>query len=122
VVALTPFQIICAGVFGFTVYGMAGLRTSWQAILKNGLLNTLMYLIACQVRVRALAGLAAGDDEGREAAARHPHPLVPSTRPARPQSTHPPRPSISTNLANHRPPPRSSTAAPSSRPTRTWPS
>jgi len=28
---------------------MAGLRHDWQAILKNGLLNTLMYLIACQV-------------------------------------------------------------------------
>ena len=36
-------------VFGYTVYGMAGLRPGAEAVLKAGLINTLMYLIASQV-------------------------------------------------------------------------
>ena len=48
-VAITPFQIVSALVFGLTVYGMSGLRHGAAAVLKNGLVNTLMYLIASQV-------------------------------------------------------------------------
>ena len=47
--AITPFQIVSALVFGYTVYGMAGLRPGAEAVLKAGLINTLMYLIASQV-------------------------------------------------------------------------
>mgnify|MGYP001811104728 CR=1 FL=1 len=47
--AITPFQIVSACVFGFTVYGMGGLRHGYEPVLKNGLINTLMYLIASQV-------------------------------------------------------------------------
>jgi hypothetical protein len=45
-----PFQIVCALVFDFTVYGMAGLRAGDGAMWKNGTLLTLLYLIATQVR------------------------------------------------------------------------
>jgi hypothetical protein len=40
---------VSACVFGFTVYGMGGLRPGYEAILKNGLISTLMYLISSQV-------------------------------------------------------------------------
>lgn len=49
VCAITPFQVVSALVFGFTVYGMAGLRPGAAAVLKNGAVGTLMYLIASQV-------------------------------------------------------------------------
>ena len=35
--------------YGFVAYGMAGLRPGAAHIFKNGLVNTLMYLIASQV-------------------------------------------------------------------------
>jgi hypothetical protein len=44
-----PFQIVCALVFDFTMYGMAGLRTGDGAMWKNGTLMTLLYLVAVQV-------------------------------------------------------------------------
>jgi hypothetical protein len=50
VVATTPFQIISALVFCFTVYGMAGLRPGVRYILENGTISTLLSLIAVQVR------------------------------------------------------------------------
>ncbi|KAF6255774.1 hypothetical protein COO60DRAFT_1533203, partial [Scenedesmus sp. NREL 46B-D3] len=49
VVATTPFQIISALVFCFTVYGMAGLRPGARYILENGTTSTLLSLIAVQV-------------------------------------------------------------------------
>jgi hypothetical protein len=47
--AITPFQIISALAFGFTVYGMGGLRPGAQAVFRSGFINTMMYLIASQV-------------------------------------------------------------------------
>lgn len=58
--AITPFQIISACVFGFTVYGMAGLRSGAGSVLKAGLINTLMYLIASQVGAPACSGRGGG--------------------------------------------------------------
>jgi hypothetical protein len=55
--AITPFQIVVACVFGFIVYGMAGLRPGYEAILKSGLISTLMYLIASQARGTARSAL-----------------------------------------------------------------
>ena len=49
VAATTPFQIISALVFCFTVYGMAGLRPGAQFIWENGIISTLLSLIAVQV-------------------------------------------------------------------------
>jgi hypothetical protein len=49
VAATTPFQIISALVFCFTVYGMAGLRPGTRFILENGVTSTLLSLIAVQV-------------------------------------------------------------------------
>lgn len=51
VAATTPFQIISALVFCFTVYGMAGLRPGTQFIVENGVTSTLLSLIAVQVRL-----------------------------------------------------------------------
>jgi hypothetical protein len=48
--AITPFQIVTAITYGFIVYGMAGLRHGAAHIFKNGLVNTLIHLIASQVR------------------------------------------------------------------------
>lgn len=48
--ATTPFQIISSLVFTWVVYGMAGLRNDWEAILSNGCVSTLLSLIAVQVR------------------------------------------------------------------------
>ena len=48
--AITPFQIVSALVFGWTVYGMAGLRQGAEPVFRSGLINTLMYLVASQVR------------------------------------------------------------------------
>ncbi|KAI8468849.1 MAG: P-loop containing nucleoside triphosphate hydrolase protein [Monoraphidium minutum] len=59
--AITPFQIVSACVFGFTVYGMGGLRHGAEPVLKNGLINTLMYLIASQV-LHACAVIAPNQD------------------------------------------------------------
>jgi hypothetical protein len=50
VAATTPFQIISSLVFTWVVYGMAGLRNDWEAILSNGCVSTLLSLIAVQVR------------------------------------------------------------------------
>lgn len=50
VAATTPFQIISALVFCFTVYGMAGLRPGARFIWENGIVSTLLSLIAVQVR------------------------------------------------------------------------
>jgi hypothetical protein len=52
VMAITPFQIVSALVFCFTVYGMTGLRPGWQYILQNGTISTLLLLISVQVRGR----------------------------------------------------------------------
>jgi hypothetical protein len=49
VAATTPFQIVSALVFCFTVYGMAGLRPGTRFILENGVVSTLLSLIAVQV-------------------------------------------------------------------------
>uniref|UniRef100_A0A383VRM2 ABC transporter domain-containing protein n=1 Tax=Tetradesmus obliquus TaxID=3088 RepID=A0A383VRM2_TETOB len=49
VVAITPFQIVSALVFCFTVYGMTGLRPGWEYILQNGTISTLLLLISVQV-------------------------------------------------------------------------
>ncbi len=49
VVATTPFQIISALVFCLTVYGMAGLRPGVRYVLENGVISTLLCLIAVQV-------------------------------------------------------------------------
>ncbi|KAI8464872.1 MAG: P-loop containing nucleoside triphosphate hydrolase protein [Monoraphidium minutum] len=59
--AITPFQIVSALAFGFTAYGMAGLRPGYQHILKNGVINTLMSLIASQV-LHACAVFAPNQD------------------------------------------------------------
>ncbi|KIZ04851.1 hypothetical protein MNEG_3112 [Monoraphidium neglectum] len=61
ITAITPFQIISALVFGFIVYGMAGLRHGAVPILKSGLINTLMFLIASQV-LHACAVFAPNQD------------------------------------------------------------
>jgi hypothetical protein len=64
VMAITPFQIVSALVFCFTVYGMTGLRPGWQYILQNGTVSTLLLLISVQVRVVTYWGvtrLVAGD-------------------------------------------------------------
>ena len=50
--ATLPFQIICALVFSFTLYGMANLKRSGVVLLEHGILVTLLYLIAVQVRHR----------------------------------------------------------------------
>jgi len=55
VAATTPFQIISALVFCFTVYGMAGLRPGPQFIWENGIISTLLSLIAVQVSKRTRA-------------------------------------------------------------------
>jgi hypothetical protein len=49
VAAMTPFQIVCALVYGLTAYGMAGLHHGAVPVLKRSVLDTLMYLIASQV-------------------------------------------------------------------------
>lgn len=49
VAATTPFQMISALVFCFTVYGMAGLRPGMQYIWQNGAISTLLSLISVQV-------------------------------------------------------------------------
>ncbi|GBF96283.1 ABC transporter G family [Raphidocelis subcapitata] len=61
IAAITPFQIICACVFGLTVYGMAGLRHGAEATARMGLICTLMYLIAAQV-LHACAIVAPNQD------------------------------------------------------------
>lgn len=45
----TPFQIICALCFAWTLYGMAGMRHGGTAIAKWGAIVTLVYLISVQV-------------------------------------------------------------------------
>lgn len=49
VLAITPFQVISALVFCFTVYGMTGLRPGARYILENGVISALLQLIAVQV-------------------------------------------------------------------------
>eukprot|EP00879_Flechtneria_rotunda_P017044 GHRR01017850.1.p1 GENE.GHRR01017850.1~~GHRR01017850.1.p1 ORF type:complete len:820 (+),score=223.92 GHRR01017850.1:95-2554(+) len=49
VAATTPFQVITALVFTFIVYGMAGLRDGGQFIWQNGVISTMLSLIAVQV-------------------------------------------------------------------------
>jgi len=49
VTATLPFQIICALVFDWTVYGMAGLRFIPATIFKHAVLVNILYLIAVQV-------------------------------------------------------------------------
>ncbi len=44
-----PFQVLSALIFTFTVYGMAGLRPGLIHIVKNGIVTSLLYLIAVQV-------------------------------------------------------------------------
>jgi len=44
-----PFQILSALIFTFTVYGMAGLRPGILYIVKNGIVASLLYIIAVQV-------------------------------------------------------------------------
>eukprot|EP00878_Enallax_costatus_P025554 GHUV01027345.1.p1 GENE.GHUV01027345.1~~GHUV01027345.1.p1 ORF type:complete len:235 (+),score=74.79 GHUV01027345.1:1-705(+) len=51
VLAITPFQVISALVFCFTVYGMTGLRPGARFILENGTISALLQLIAVQVCV-----------------------------------------------------------------------
>jgi hypothetical protein len=51
VAAITPFQIISALVFCFTIYGMTGLRPGAQFIMENSAISTLLLLIAVQVGV-----------------------------------------------------------------------
>jgi hypothetical protein len=48
--AISPFQIVSALVFCFTIYGMTGLRPGWQYILQNGTVSTLLLMISVQVR------------------------------------------------------------------------
>lgn len=48
-VATLPFQLVSSFVFTFVLYGMAGLRNTPQAIFANGVLTTMMSLIAVQV-------------------------------------------------------------------------
>ena len=50
VTATLPFQVLSALIFTFTVYGMAGLRPGINYIVKNGIVCSLMYLVAVQVR------------------------------------------------------------------------
>lgn len=45
----TPFQIICALCFAWTLYGMAGMRHGGEYIGKWGCIVTLVYLISVQV-------------------------------------------------------------------------
>jgi hypothetical protein len=45
----TPFQIICALCFAWTLYGMAGMRHGGEFIAKWGCVVTLVYLISVQV-------------------------------------------------------------------------
>ena len=59
--AITPFHIVTACAYGLTVYGMAGLRHGASHILKNGVVNTLMHLIASQV-LHASAVIAPNQD------------------------------------------------------------
>ena len=47
--AITPFQIVSALTFNYTVYGLSGLRHGATPVLENGLISTLVYLIASQV-------------------------------------------------------------------------
>lgn len=47
-----PFHILCALIFTYTVYGMAGLRPGAVYIARSGVISSLMYLIAVQVRGR----------------------------------------------------------------------
>jgi hypothetical protein len=61
-VATLPFQVICSLVFSFTAYGMANLKRSGVVLIEHGVLVTLLYLIAVQVRqlrppLRMLAGV-----------------------------------------------------------------
>ena len=46
-----PFQVLSALIFTYTVYGMAGLRPGLVHILQNGVVASLMYLIAVQVGI-----------------------------------------------------------------------
>ena len=48
--AILPFAILNVLVFSYTLYGMAGLRYNAMAAVGNGILSTLLYLIAAQVR------------------------------------------------------------------------
>eukprot|EP00877_Chromochloris_zofingiensis_P013185 jgi/Chrzof1/811/Cz01g29200.t1 len=47
--AILPFAILNVLVYAYTLYGMAGLRNQAAAIVFNGLLSILLYLIAAQV-------------------------------------------------------------------------
>jgi len=47
--AILPFAILNVLVFSYTLYGMAGLRYNVMAAVGNGILSTLLYLIAAQV-------------------------------------------------------------------------
>ena len=49
VIATTPFHLITSLIFTSIIYGMAGLRPDLAAIGMNGLLATMMSLIAIQV-------------------------------------------------------------------------
>ena len=49
---MLPFSILSMLVFSFTIYGMAGLRHDVAALFEHGLMATLAYLIASQVRVQ----------------------------------------------------------------------
>jgi hypothetical protein len=57
--AILPFAILNVLVFSYTLYGMAGLRYDAMAMVGNGLLSVLLYLIAAQVR------LGVGGEEGK---------------------------------------------------------
>lgn len=48
--ATVPFQVLSALIFTFTIYGMAGLRPGINYVVQNGVVCSLMYLIAVQVR------------------------------------------------------------------------
>jgi hypothetical protein len=51
VLAVLPFSILNTLVFSYTLYGMAGLNMSGEAIAKNGVISVLLYLIASQVSI-----------------------------------------------------------------------
>lgn len=56
--AVLPFAVLNSLLFAYILYGLAGLRHSAVAVGINGLMSVLIYLIAAQVRLRAL-GLVA---------------------------------------------------------------
>eukprot|EP00775_Hariotina_reticulata_P005626 gene5626-5865_t len=61
VLVTTPFQVVCALCFSFTLYGMAGLREGGEHIIKFGCIITLVYLISVQV-LHAAAMVAPNQD------------------------------------------------------------